>query len=944
MFKKFVLRNVAMLLCVAMLFTSTAKTTYGFIIVKSQPLVNSFLKTDLPDEDGSVIIEIKKEIIGQNYSREGFEFTVTDVTDTGAENVIGTVSTDEGGNARFVLDYEKDDLGNLEEKTFSYIISETNSRIPYMTYAYDQSFTVTLSKDDEGNLVAKASRNEFVFRNIYNPFGELILASFYVSVQKVFSEESDEHSLSGFKFEVFEGENFIREGVTDEYGYADLSFDIDRSGTYIIREADLGEAGMTYDKNELVFEIEIVEDNGFEYVDVKSSSGSIFFENTYKKPQAGIEQGTAVVDIKKTVSGDGEYSPEGFKFRVLDESGKVVGTGTTDSDGEASISFDIFEEGEFTYTVMETDTKIPGMEYDDPQTITFTATEENGEITLSENCFELEFENVYAEPEEPTREVVIDVETTILNNRGSSLSGFEFVITDENGEPVFPTGSERYSDEEGKAEFSVFVPFDEEGEYTFYISQTKHGYQVVDDDLIYDEKVNEVKIRVVENPNGDLYLKVYVNGVETDDPLVKFENRYPGPDEVSVIVGAEKKIRKETHLPIKGETFTFGIYDEDEKTTLQRISINGEGKNNFAALKFTANDIGTHTYTIFEEKGRSKEYSYSEESYTLVVVVGSDIDGKPVIESITLNGEETEEVSAVFTNIYKGQEIEAVKVPIRIEKTVSGDKDSTAPTPDQFEFVIEIDGVKRYVRTNKNGVYEGELEFDSDYAGKEAVIKVSEVNDGKTGITYDKTVYTGKVSVELSEGKLEATVTENSTNGGFVFKFKNTYKKPEVPGPGGSGSIKVPIKIEKTVKVSDDTEMGPSGFKFALKDENGNISKCTTDINGKAVFELSFGKNHIDEVYTYEVYEIDGKIEGMKYDETVYTVEVGVYANGNDVYVDGKHVEEAVLPFVNEYQSDDEGNPATGYQMIIEGIAGIAVSGAVLAALVLTDKRFRKSR
>ena len=106
MVKKFLLRNVAMLLCLAMLITSTAKTTYGFIIVKSDPLVNNFVPTILPEEEGTATFFIKKTVDNKNGGSVGpkdFVFKVTDVTNPELVEIVAeNLVTDENGNVTMI--------------------------------------------------------------------------------------------------------------------------------------------------------------------------------------------------------------------------------------------------------------------------------------------------------------------------------------------------------------------------------------------------------------------------------------------------------------------------------------------------------------------------------------------------------------------------------------------------------------------------------------------------------------------------------------------------------------------------------------------------------------------------------------------------------------------------------------------------------------------------
>ncbi len=870
MVKKFLLRNVAMLLCLAMLITSTAKTTYGFIIVQSDPLVNTFVPTILPDEEVSVTFGIKKEVQNQNGGNIGpkdFVFGVSDITDSERTEIIaGNLFTDENGNTGFEIKYRKEDIG----KTFTYKISEEKPAMEGMTYADDQTFTVAVTADGAGNIIATPSANQFTF------------------------------------------------------------------------------------------------------------------VNTYIKPDTTIVPAPFTVNITKTVSGD-SYSAEGFEFTVKNESGAVLGTATTDSEGKASVAFEISEAGTFEYIVSETDGGINGMDYADPQTITVTADVKNNKVVITSvnvageevsdfsNGINLTFINKYEKPPVPTTSVKIDVSTTIKNNvPGTPLEDFEFVLknSDGSGMPV-----SEFSDENGKASFVINgITAPAQGETKVLeldIIQYKDGRYP---ELVYDETVHKIKIIVTdENGDGIPEVKVTVDDIETNE--VQFVNRYPGADEVSVLVNIEKIIENKTSLAVPSAEFNFEIVDSETGEVAAAAKISGSGRTS-AELVFNKNNVlsntpKTYTYHIREVEGTAEGFEYDEDFSTLQIVAKLDEDEKPVVTSVIFNGIEGGAINAAFTNVYNGPEPDPVFVPVTITKTVVGGALANI-TPDQFEFIIEeVGGESKKVKTNSAGVYSDEIKFDKDDIGKTFTYRVKEVNGGKKGVVYDTAVHEFKVSVSLSGEEIVAGVSKEMFNSnGIDCSFTNVYK-PEVTPPT-EGGILVPVIIEKTVVSGGDKEIGPSGFEFVLEwvDDYYESAYCETavsDINGKATFNLIFHENDIGHIFEYKVYERNDGLEGMKYDDTVYELEIVVY-RGEDgkpattIYLDGKDIEEAenventeenketetkptakqlVLKFENEYNVKDENNPETGIAMIAEGTAMMLLSGIMLLVLVLTDKRFR---
>ena len=651
MVKKFLLRNVAMLLCLAMLITSTAKTTYGFIIVQSDPLVNTFVPTILPDEEVSVTFGIKKEVQNQNGGNIGpkdFVFGVSDITDSERTEIIaGNLVTDENGNTGFEIKYRKEDIG----KTFTYKISEEKPAMEGMTYADDQTFTVAVTADGAGNIIATPSTNQFTF------------------------------------------------------------------------------------------------------------------VNTYTKPDTTIVPAPFTVNITKTVSGD-SYSAEGFEFTVKNESGAVLGTATTDSEGKASVAFEISEAGDFVFTVSETVKDIDGMTFAGNQSVSVKAKVEDGKIVLDKETEELGFTNRYEKPPVPTTSVKIDVSTTIKNNvPGTPLEDFEFVLknSDGSGMPV-----SEFSDENGKASFVINgITAPAQGETKVLeldIIQYKDGRYP---ELVYDETVHKIKIVVTdENGDGIPEVKVTVDDIETNE--VQFVNRYPGADEVSVLVNIEKIIENKTSLAVPSAEFNFEIVDSETGEVAATAKISGAGRTS-AELVFNKNNVlsntpKTYTYHIREVEGTAEGFEYDEDFSTLQIVAKLDEDEKPVVTSVIFNGIEGGAINAAFTNVYNGPEPDPVFVPVTITKTVVGGALANI-TPDQFEFIIEeVGGESKKVKTNSAGVYSDEIKFDKDDIGKTFTYRVKEVNGGKKGVVYDTAVHEFKVSVSLSGEEIVASVSKEMFN------------------------------------------------------------------------------------------------------------------------------------------------------------------------------------
>ena len=245
-------------------------------------------------------------------------------------------------------------------------------------------------------------------------------------------------------------------------------------------------------------------------------------------------------------------------------------------------------------------------------------------------------------------------------------------------------------------------------------------------------------------------------------------------------------------------------------------------------------------------------------------------------------------------------------------------------------------------------------------------------------------VYNVSIKVEKINGKLKANVSVNgfANSSDLNFCFRNVYKGSPVTPPSEEAII-VPIDIEKTVISGGNKELGPEGFEFVLEyyqkyNEENYCEYKTTDVNGKATFNLIFDKEDVGQIFEYRVYETNDKIPGIKYDDTIYEIWLAIYRddlgricaygkviNGDeetpvsidvpkmvgseenkktDVTEKKEETEEnskIVLKFTNEYDIGDEGNPETGFYAIAEGLIAMLFSGSMFVLLILTDKRFK---
>ena len=227
-----------------------------------------FVNTYKADGIAEIIFEINKNVSvkgGGNYSPEGFEFGLYN-KQTG-DLVSPLYSTDEQGKARFSFTYNADNVSYNNDKVIEYIIKETNTQIPGITYAQDIPVKVTVKDNLDGTISASADvgvTNEDIVTvavtNYYNP--DDTKTSVTIDAQKTVENKGTLIlGPEGFEF-LLEGEDGIKVEKTDKDGKAQfvLSFDsadIGETYTFTLSEVKGNLKDMEYSEKEYEISIRV---------------------------------------------------------------------------------------------------------------------------------------------------------------------------------------------------------------------------------------------------------------------------------------------------------------------------------------------------------------------------------------------------------------------------------------------------------------------------------------------------------------------------------------------------------------------------------------------------------------------------------------------------------------------------------------------------------------
>lgn len=593
-------------------------------------------------------------------------------------------------------------------------------------------------------------------------------------------------------------------------------------------------------------------------------------------------------------------------------------------------------EGEYVYKVTEIDEKKGGYTYDDATyTVVFTVSDnpETGSLVATSTIYQgkdttgaivdaITFANGY-QPESvttPTNATFSGTKSVTEEHGGFTLEAGQFSFTmtstsapDGVGAPAPSNGSTVSNAEDGSFDFGTLT-FVEPGEYTYTVTEDKPAQGI--DGITYSSEVYTLYFNVVDN-NGQLEIKtqsITNSANETVDAGdLNFTNIY-NDGEVSYQIAGTKVLETNGY---SGETlaqdeYSFALYEEGAEEPLQTVT-NGAPNGNAAAFQFdsiTYAEAGTHTYKVYElgtdgEPGTggidTDNVSYSEEVYTITVIVSESNDGRGLSVSSDVQNSDI-----VFTNTYTP---ESVVVGPNGDAQIGGTKEldaaeGTDRTLKEGEFTFALlDGDGNEVSSTTNAA-DGSFVFDDLTFDKTGTYSytVAEKSGNAGGITYDETLYgvTITVTEDTDTNKLVAQVSYSKGNQSVeAMSFTNTYEA-------------IPIGIQLGAsKELQNASLAAGQFTFELTGSEGAPMPESTTTTNTENGQVLFGEIAFDTVgeYDYTITEVNDGQEGITYDaDATRTIHVSVTDRGEGFLgatvsygEDGSH-------FVNIGTPDDSSN------------------------------------
>lgn len=533
---------------------------------------------------------------------------------------------------------------------------------------------------------------------------------------------------------------------------------------------------------------------------------------------------------------DGEFT---FQLKAAD--GTLIDTKTNDKDGNIVFNPITYKQpGTYKYTVEEVKGTDEDIVYDTMKATILVAINKEGHAYVAHTTMPEDtiFNNTVKQT--TPSETVLTFDKVL--SKGTLKEGqFSFQLRDDQGN-VIDTAS---NDKDGHITFKPLV-HTKAGSYHYTVKEVNTN----DEDIIYDNKVADVTIKVAKTIGDTLNSMVSTVTYPQDKT---FTNTVKDLQPTSTSFHFTKQFQGGT---LKGGEFTFELRD-DKGNVLDTVTNDKDGNIDFKPITYTS--AGTHTYHVSEVKGLDPKVIYDTKIADLNVMVVKTIgETLNTLVSTTKYPQDT-----TFVNKIKDEK--AATTDIVFHKALHG-RDLKAG---EFTFNLRDDNGQIIAQASNDK--DGKIAFTGltyDKAGDYHYV-VTEVKGNDEDVIYDDMVadVTVKVTQEIGE-------TANALVSSVVYPkdttFDNRIKELK--------DAHIDLNLSKALHGRDLKE---GEFTFNLRDEQGKLlATATNDKDGRVSFkDLTFKQAG---TYTYLVTEEKGSDKDIIYDTMTARIQVTVVKNIGD--------------------------------------------------------------
>lgn len=145
----------------------------------------------------------------------------------------------------------------------------------------------------------------------------------------------------------------------------------------------------------------------------------------------------------------------------------------------------------------------------------------------------------------------------------------------------------------------------------------------------------------------------------------------------------------------------------------------------------------------------------------------------------------TVDTTSPLVNVFTPGQLDELDVPVQVKKTVLATGVNTiSPEGFQFQLLDTLTGEKYTAVTNARGQAQFLLNFAQDEVGTRHSFLLTEINDGKPGVTYSDLVYSVDVELMMVGEELTAQVSLNDeVVTECVAAFENIYSDGTTDDP-----------------------------------------------------------------------------------------------------------------------------------------------------------------
>lgn len=901
-------------------------------------------------------IEIAKNFTGRDnnewLSNDKFEFEVVvldPATQEAIENGYIEFPMDSGHIVTKTISVKGDVItGEVKINrpgTYKFIVREITGDIPGVHYDSQPREIIIVATDDSANAEIDITINNVAtdkhtvtFTNVYDADSAELSGHDNLKINKEFTGRPEDKWLDTdeFEFKLEAGDDTTANAITagkvelpDETTlkvsnankahphFGNIIFN--KAGTYVFKvtEQKGNIPGVTYDTTPRKITVKVENDTTLGALIatvVDADSDELKFSNTYMAKEVTLEGATKLA-ISKVLDGRDWNSTDEFKFKlkpfgqitqdaivandvvlpnttelIITKNNNVVNNGRTGAFGNITFK----KIGTYRFEIVEEVGNLNNVTYDDHRhyvTVIVTDNDQGRLVTEVSYYGSSVFVNRYV-PDEA--KVVIEGKKELDGNRDLGADEFEFVIEAVNVNTPMPEKTTVKNGADGKIDFGEII-YTAAGTYKYKITETVPANKIAG--VTYDTEAVEVTVEVTyDSALGKYETEVTYTKGGTTGSTFTIENSYKAEKSEPVSIPVKKEVKASegnTYAFIGGE-FEFVIEAVTAGAPMPNATTVTNDRNGNALFEgLVFEEKGEYKYIVTEKAGSLTGMGYSNAKYYVTVTVTDNTDIAKIETSVKITDENNSDARIVFENTYTP--VSALANIFGLKKLEGGYRTVKA---NDFKFVLEAvtANAPMPITTTVQNDADGRFAFDSITFTKVGVYeyKVSEVDLGVNGYTYDTTVFNVKITVTDVNGELKAVVDGIGSAVDPEIVFVNTY----IPDPSD-------MIIDGTKKLNG-RDLEENEFEFVLLDAEGKeVATAKNDKDGKFGFNVEFIKAG---TYNYTIAEKNNALGGVTYDGKVYSVTVEVVDKGGELEVksfgyklNGADVTEVV--FTNTYKA-----------------------------------------